>query len=272
MSKVTPEILALIVELLPTIGSLRDLCAVTGLRLDTIRRETAPFLAIMKLQGTHPQCGCGKDRFHPYGCADSYKKSWPEDCIPGRTRAESAVLYERRRVIIEMLAAGDRFCDIDARFGLSKGSAKSNLRFMSPEQREGRGLAVERRKAAEKKARAKKAKASKVKGPDPEPVRPFRDRLYSEIASAVPRWLSPALREDVISEMYVAICDGTLDRSDIAARAKRFATTAQRQFESKYGPVSIDLPRWETGSATIGDCIPDPSALLAFDYIFEKAA
>jgi hypothetical protein len=65
--KVTPEVLAQMIDLLPTIGSLRDLCAITGLRLDTVRREVAPFLAIMKLTGTHPKCGCGRDRFHPYG-------------------------------------------------------------------------------------------------------------------------------------------------------------------------------------------------------------
>jgi len=272
MSKVPPETLALIVELLPTIGSLRELCAVTGLRLDTIRRETAPFLAIMKLQGTHPQCGCGKDRFHPYGCADSYAKSWPSDCLPGQTREQSAVLLERRRLAIEMLVAGERLCDIDQCLGMSKGGAKNYVRFMSSEQLEARTAAVEKRNAAARKSRAKRPKLSKAKTPDPEPVRPFRDTLYAQLAGAVPRWLSPALREDVISEMYVAICDGTLDRDDIAAKAKRFASVAQRQFESKYGPVSIDLPRWETGGATIGDCIPDPSALQAFDYIFEKAA
>lgn len=130
----TPEVLAMIVELLPTIGSLRDLCAITGLRLDVVRRETAPFLAIMKLNGTHPQCGCGRDRFHPYGCVDSRAKSWPDDCLPGRTRAETMVLMERRRVALEMLAAGDRLCDVDRTLGMWKGGARNYLRFLTPEQ------------------------------------------------------------------------------------------------------------------------------------------
>ncbi|MDP5279930.1 hypothetical protein Q9Q95_13425 [Sphingomonas sp. DG1-23] len=130
----TPELLAMIVELLPTVGSLRDLCALTGLRLDTVRRETAPFLAIMKLNGTHPKCGCGKDRFHPYGCADSYAKSWPSDCLPGHTREETVVLLERRRIAIEMLVAGDRLVDVDCALGMSKGGAKNYLRFLTPEQ------------------------------------------------------------------------------------------------------------------------------------------
>jgi len=146
-SKVTPEVLAQIVELLPTVGSLRDLCAITGLRLDTIRRETAPLLAIMKLQGTHPQCGCGRDRFHPYGCTDSYPKGQRDDQLPGHTLVESAVLLERRKVAIDMLVAGERQIDIDAALGMSKGGAKNYLRFLTPEQ-----LATRERRMAEREA------------------------------------------------------------------------------------------------------------------------
>lgn len=130
----TPELLATIVELLPTVGSLRDLCALTGVRLDTMRKETAPFLAIMKLNGTHPKCGCGKDRFHPYGCADSYAKGWPADCLPGHTKSETAVMLERRRIVIDKLVAGERFCDIDRDLGMWKGAAKKLLRFLDAEQ------------------------------------------------------------------------------------------------------------------------------------------
>lgn len=137
-SRVNPEIRALIVDLLPTVMSLRDLCAVTGLRLDTIRREVAPFLAIMKLQGTHPKCGCGRDRFHPYGCVDSRAKSWPSDCLPGHTREQTVELLKRREQAIQMLTAGHRQVDVDRALGMSKGGAKNYLRFLTPEQRDHR--------------------------------------------------------------------------------------------------------------------------------------
>lgn len=146
--KATPEMLALMVELLPTIGSLRDLCAVTGLRLETVRRETAPFLAIMKLQGTHPQCGCGKDRFHPYGCRDSYVKGVREGHVPGCTLERAPIVLARRKIIIDMLVAGDRFVDIDKALGFNSKSAKGYMRFLSPDQREARARAVKARKQA----------------------------------------------------------------------------------------------------------------------------
>lgn len=132
--QISPEKLSLLIELLPTAQSFRDMCGILGLRLDVVRREAAPFLAIMKLNGTHPKCGCGRDRFHPYGCADSYRKGWPADCLPGRTRAESVILLERRRLVLAELVKGARYCDIDRQFGMSKGGAKAYLRFLSPDQ------------------------------------------------------------------------------------------------------------------------------------------
>lgn len=145
---VTPEKLALLVELLPTVGSFRDLCAILGMRLDTVRREAAPFLAIMKLNGTHPQCGCGRDRFHPYGCVDSHAKSWPSDCLPGHTREQTAGLLARRSIAIDMLAAGSRLVDVDTSLGMSKGRAKNYLRFLTPDQLAARDRAVAERTPA----------------------------------------------------------------------------------------------------------------------------
>jgi hypothetical protein len=136
-SKVTPEVLATMVDLLPTIGSLRDLCAVTGLRLDTVRRTVAPFLAIMKLTGAHPQCGCGRDRFHPYGCADSYTKG-KQNPVPGHKPEDHRRVLDRRAQAISMLVAGDRLMDIDNVMGMKKGGARSYARFLTPEQRAAR--------------------------------------------------------------------------------------------------------------------------------------
>lgn len=141
----TPEMLALIVELLPTVGSLRDLCAITGLRLDMIRRETAPFLAIMKLNGTHPKCGCGRDRFHPYGCVNSRAKADHSRHVNGQSVAASQVFLERRRRLIEMLIEGYRFVDIDNALGLYRKSARKYLRFLTAEQ-----LAERERRIAER--------------------------------------------------------------------------------------------------------------------------
>jgi len=135
---VPPELLAMMVELLPTIGSLRDLAAITGLHLFEVRRVTAPFLAIMKLNGTHPKCGCGKLRFHPFGCSGFRGKNTPTDHLPGHTREETKRLLQQREIAIDMLVDGARFAEVDAALGMSKGSAIKYVRFMTAEQRQHR--------------------------------------------------------------------------------------------------------------------------------------
>lgn len=137
---ITPEKLALLVDLLPSALSLRDLAAMLGVRLDAVRREAAPILAIMKLTGTHPKCGCGRDRFHPYGCTDSYAKGERADGMPGHTFVEAADLVRRRNLAIDMIKAGVRWVEIDEAFSLAKGSARKFLRFMTVEDREARIL------------------------------------------------------------------------------------------------------------------------------------
>ena len=146
IKRCTPEVLAMMVDLLPTVGSLRDLCGITGLRLDTVRRETAPFLAIMKLNGTHPKCGCGRDRFHPYGCVDSVAKARPNP-MPGHSPDQHGELLERRRKVIDALIDGERFCKIDRRVG-THGTARKYLRFLSPEQLAARAARLGERELA----------------------------------------------------------------------------------------------------------------------------
>src|SRR3546814_9756062 len=98
----TPEQTARMVELLPTIESMRELADVLGVSRGCIHRAAAPFLAIMKLNGTHPKCECGQDRFHRFGCEYTYNLSRKSrgDRIPGRTAIQSAVLLARRQEII----------------------------------------------------------------------------------------------------------------------------------------------------------------------------
>lgn len=101
--------------------------------------------------------------------------------------------------------------------------------------------------------------------------RPKHDALYRQIAAAVPAWLDNHLHDDVISEVYLAILDGTISTSEVSANADRFARAARNAFTSKWGNRSLDEKRFHDSEATIGSTIPDPSALAAFDYIFEEA-
>lgn len=248
-SCVTPEMLAVMVEHLPTVGSLRDLAAITGARLDAVRRAVAPFLAAMKANGTHPQCGCGKERFHPYGCVDSERKARYSTPIRGMSVEDALAAVAKRGPIIDAIITGDPYSAIEQRLNLPHKSARKYLIHLTPEQ-------LAQRKRMER-GRA-------------EPVgdkRPFGDALYARIAAAVPGWVSGPTRDDIISEMYLATQEGTLRVADIEANALRFAVAAVAIWESKFSPRSIDAPMFDDGKRTLADMIPDPAALAAFEAL-----
>ncbi len=84
--------------------------------------------------------------------------------------------------------------------------------------------------------------------------------------------MSEATRDDVISEIYLAVLEGTLDVDAVEANAKRFANAAVSTYESKFGPRSLDAAMFDDSDRSLIESIPDPSALAAFDYIFEGDA
>lgn len=247
--KVTPEMLAHMLKHLPTVGSLRDLATITGTRLDAVRQAVAPFLATMKANGTHPKCGCGKDRFHPYGCVDRERKARYSTPIRGRSAEDALAAVAKRGPIIDAIMTGDPYSAIEQRLNLPHKSARKYLIHLTPDQ-------LAQRKRLERD-RA-------------EPVgnkRPFGDALYARIAAAVPDWVSGPTRDDIISEMYLATQEGALRLADIEANARRFTMAAVAMWESKFSPRSIDAPMFDDGKRTLADMIPDPAALAAFEAL-----
>ena len=114
--------------------------------------------------------------------------------------------------------------------------------------------------------RAKRKAPARPLGP---PIHPSRDPLYRRVRDALPGWLHPELRDDVISEMVLSILEGAAPEADILAQAKRFANAATAEYRSKWAPISLDSPMFEDSTETLADCIADPAALEAFDRIME---
>lgn len=132
--RITPELLEQMVALIPEAASLREIGRLTGAAERTVRQTLSPFLAIMKLNGTHPKCGCGRDRFHPGGCAAMYHKH-SESYIPGVTADKHAAVLARRERIVRMLTDGDAFSDIALVEGIAATGPAKYMRHMTDEQR-----------------------------------------------------------------------------------------------------------------------------------------
>jgi hypothetical protein len=251
-SAMTPEQLALMVDLLPVAASLRDIAAMVGANISTLRVAAQPFIAVMKLAGTLPKCSCGRDRFHMYGCKAVYARGDYADLVVGRSREESARLLAQRQAILDAIMRGERYSEIERRLGISHKSARKYLRFLTPEQ-------IARRKKLETDRPLRYRPVTQTL--------PFNDALYSRIAKAVPRWPSPALRDDIISDVYLAVTSGELAADEVEAQASRYAKRAANDFESRFGPISLDQPVSSSDDRTLIETIADAGSTDGFDQI-----
>lgn len=243
--KLTGKQVGQIAAMLQTGKSLRQIAAEMDANRDSVATAARPIIAAMREAGTLGRCECGKERYHQRICS---KNAGP---LPQTSPEQIA----RRGIIVGDIMRGDTFATIAQRHGIATvAGARSYLRYLTPPQRE-------RRKILE---RQRRREAEQV-------FRPHGDQLYAAIAAATPRWTSEQLRDDIISDLYLAVLEGEVTIENIREAARRATTQAVQSFESRFA-LSIDRRVFEDGRDTYADMIPDPAAIAAFDYIFEDAA
>jgi hypothetical protein len=82
---------------------------------------------------------------------------------------------------------------------------------------------------------------------------------YHKILSMLPAFLPG--RDDVAQDIFVALLDRSLTRSDVGARVKHYITEHNRRFPTKFAKfgnsplVSLDEQMFEDGLTTLGDTI-----------------
>lgn len=79
--------------------------------------------------------------------------------------------------------------------------------------------------------------------------------LFSRINELVPRGIQPTIRDDIISEIVVAALSGDFDVNEIEKHVPRYIARQISQFQSKYGPVSLDAARFDDGDRTLHDTV-----------------
>lgn len=180
-------------------------------------------------------CGCGGLLQHVGSCDHN-----------GRVAPEQ---IERRNQILGLLARGVPVEEIGRRLGRAPNVIDRYRRFLTPAQMEqrARGITERRRRNAIEA-----------------PVSAHRDPLYAQVARAVPASLPRHLRDDIISDMIVAVLEGR-EADAVCADARRFIGRGFRQWASKFGPASLDEARFDDSAETLVASIPDPAALAAFD-------
>lgn len=143
MMALSEEQISYMIERLPTVASLRELARELGMQGPTLRPHAQPYIAILQAQGALPPCGCGKPRFHPYGCVMSANAL--EGGLGSLPPERREALLHRRALFVSMLVDGARLYEIDAVMGTRKGTARHYTRHLTPEQRQRREEALRAR-------------------------------------------------------------------------------------------------------------------------------
>lgn len=69
--------------------------------------------------------------------------------------------------------------------------------------------------------------------------------LLDRISHAVPSHLAGDHRDDVISDMSLAVYEGRLEEQDIERRVCEFVNSGYRRDHDRFGPLSLDVPLFE---------------------------
>jgi hypothetical protein len=85
---------------------------------------------------------------------------------------------------------------------------------------------------------------------------------FDAIAAAVPRHLPSDLRDDAIQNIWVAVCEGRVNRNEIAVRAKEFIRAEYRTNHNAWGARSLDVPLWIDSNTTLLDTLASGSSGL----------
>ncbi|WP_411341384.1 hypothetical protein V6U71_05960 [Sphingopyxis sp. J-6] len=97
----------------------------------------------------------------------------------------------------------------------------------------------------------------------------LRDNLYREIDRLIPLGLAEDIRADAISDIYLAVLDGTLSRDQIAEGGRKILNRVVDFCGlGRHSPVSLDIKYLDDGTTYV-DSLEDEEALAAFERIFD---
>lgn len=209
-----------------------------GVHVQTVLKHSAEVRERMFTDGI--TCACGQPVHHPYWCSTK----WDAHEQP-RGRRPFAEPNESRAT--EALLRGDIVADIAKAAGVGTDGVWRLRRSLNQSQREQRTRAI----------RDRIARAGRLGG----------EQIMSQIRAAVPRGIDKAVRDDVEAEIYLAVIEGRIEVEQIQSVARSYVSRGLKQWQSAYGPRSLDAPIGADDCRTRGEMIEDATALGEIDDI-----
>lgn len=207
-----------------------------NLSVMTVLKHSVPIRDRLFAEGF--TCACGRALNHNFWCS----ARWEAYDMP---RGRRPFPEPQETEAVEALLRGDLVADIAKAIRFSPDSVWRLRRSLSEEQRCERARAM----------RGRLACGRGIKG----------EALMAKIKAAVSSRIDPALRDDVISEIYLAVIEGRVEPEQIGAVVRSFVSRGMAQWQPLHGPRSLDQKAFEDGGATIGDLVGDSTAIEQLD-------
>ena len=230
-----PNLRAIVLESFGHHNNIPDLSRANGMTPAMTHYYLAPILKNLRAAGTLHNCTCGKPAYHQSACnkADKDGKNFVTD-----------------ELLVSLLRQGFRRDSIAIKTG-RKVSEKRFARLRSAHGIGERGPLHPRMKRTTQRAKN------------------LGNQSYDRVCRALRHMTDPQLRDDARSEMFLDLSTGKLSTDDIESKARSYSGAAIAEWQSRYGPRSLDEVRFDDGDATLLDSLEDESALAAFDNLFE---
>lgn len=198
----------------------------------TILKHSVPIRDRLFAEGV--TCACGRPLNHNFWCS----ARWDAHDMP---RGRRPFPGPQETLAVEALLRGDVVADIAKAVGVGPSSVWMLRRTLNDGQRAQRARAM----------RDRLARGLSLQG----------DALMARIRAVVSNRLDPVLRDDVISEIYLAVIEGRVEPEQIGAVARSFINRGLADWQSRYGPRSLDAKLFAEGSRTLADTLEDDTAV-----------
>jgi len=202
-----------------------------GLHVQTVLKHSAEARKEMFAAGTG--CACGRPVGHPYWCSakwDAHEQPRGRRPFPEPHEAQA----------IEALVRGDIVADIAKAARVGTGSVWRLRKSLGAEQRAQRTKSI----------RARIARAGVGRG----------EEIMARIKAAVRRGIDPVVRDDIEAEIYLAVIEGRIETEQIKSVVKRFISRGLSEWQSNYGPKSLDATLGPDDGRALIDLIRDDTS------------
>ncbi|EJL23957.1 hypothetical protein [Novosphingobium sp. AP12] len=195
----------------------------------TVLKHSLPLRTKLFEQGV--SCACGRLIGHNYWCSAKWD-------LYGMPRGFQPLPKADRAAVVAGLLAGAVVADLAKDTSVHDRHIWAIRREMSPDDQRRRSVAIRKRMRATGKVLDGSA-------------------ILKLIEAALPKGLERALRDDVAGELQLAIMEGRIEVEQIRSVMRSFVSKGLADWQSQYGPRSLDQKLYDDSSRTLGDMIED---------------